>query len=98
VLRTRPLEASELFPHELYEVAVGRIFEITSFVDGKDNGFERYIKFTLKHPSDYPYSVGTWYILSSHAQIEAINNPLSLVINRDTILKIRPVDSAYCLM
>jgi hypothetical protein len=77
VFKTRPLDSSELFPHEIYEIAAEKTLEIESFIDGDKNDFKGYIKFELKNPKDYPYSVKTWYVCASHIQVITVKSEWS---------------------
>ncbi|MEW6493262.1 MAG: CHAT domain-containing protein [Cyanobacteriota bacterium] len=93
IFKTRPLDSSKLFPHEIYEIAAEKTLEIESFIDGDKNDFKGYIKFELKNPKDYPYSVKTWYVCASHIQIST-DGDLILNVIQSTNFKLLPLRAA----
>jgi hypothetical protein len=103
VLKLRPEQAATLSPEERYDVKAGTTFLIQSYAYADVNGsFNGHIKFALK--DTFIRGLNTWFVYALHAQVEQdgrvvypledqVSMPI-LRINRDTLLKRRPVQSS----
>jgi hypothetical protein len=102
VFKLRPQSAGSLQPNEQAAIAAGRTYSLHSYAYADINGpFNGHIKFALKDRNIN--GLNTWFVSSLDAQVEAdgvILYPLEdqesmpvLWLNRDTILKRRPLDS-----
>jgi hypothetical protein len=102
VFKLRPEPADSLQPNEQAAIAAGSTYPLHSYAYADINGsFNGHIKFALKDRTIN--GLNTWFVSSLDAQVEAdgvILYPLEdqesmpvLWINRDTVLKRRPLDS-----
>lgn len=102
VFKLRPESTSSLQPNEQVAIAAGSTYPLHSYAYADINGpFNGHIKFALKDRTISGFN--TWFVSSLDAQVEAdgvILYPLEdqesmpvLWVNRDTILKRRPLDS-----
>ncbi|HIK46164.1 MAG TPA: peptidase M15A, partial [Leptolyngbyaceae cyanobacterium M65_K2018_010] len=103
VFKLRPEPSDSLQPNEQVAIAAGSTYPLHSYAYADINGpFNGHIKFALKDRAIN--GLNTWFVWSLHAQVEAdgvIVYPLEdqesmpvLWINRDTVLKRRPLDSS----
>jgi hypothetical protein len=103
LFKLRPEPADTLQPNEQTAIAAGSTYPLHSYAYADINGpFNGHIKFALKDRTISGFN--TWFVPSMHAQVEfdgEIVYPLEdqestpvLWINRDTVLKRRPLDSS----
>ncbi len=103
LLKLRPEQSSQLTSAELQSVSAGSTFEIQSYAYADINGdFAGHIKVAFKDLNFKGFN--TWFIYGLHAQVEfdgVVVYPQEdeeaiavLRVNRDTLLKQRPVQSS----
>lgn len=103
VFKMRPEPADALQPNEQVAIAAGSTYPLHSYAYADINGpFNGHIRFAMRDRSINGFN--TWFVFSGDAQVESADGvilyPLEdqesmpvLWINRDTILKRRPLDS-----